>query len=86
MLLSGSLGEGSTKMKQSLKGGRTNSSSMYVQAERLQIYEKLSDSHVPDKVLEDYYLTFCISSKEKHRKAALAEHICKSFSNVSFFS
>lgn len=47
-----------------------------VEAERLQIYEKISLPNVAEAI-EEYYDLFSISKKNKHRKQALAESICK---------
>jgi hypothetical protein len=47
-----------------------------IEAERLQIYEKISLSNFADAI-EEYYEIFSISIKNKHRKLALAESICK---------
>jgi hypothetical protein len=58
------------------KSGKVATDSTHVEAERLQIYEKISLSHVAESV-EEYFDSFSISPKHKHRKAALAEAICK---------
>lgn len=62
------------------KTSKVATSANRVQAERLQIYEKLAD--MKESELEEYFAEFSISQKIKHRKASLAESICKSPSNM----
>lgn len=77
ILTTGALNVFNSKPKGTSKNTKTSVTTDRESAERLQIYEKLADPRVSEKVLDNYYTTFSIPSKGKHKKVALAEHICK---------
>jgi hypothetical protein len=81
MLLSGS----STTRRGKLNSGSSNSAADRVQAERTQVYERLSlSSHIRAERLHIIFARFSIPLKEKKKKAALTESLCESFWFPSF--